>query len=404
MNRWTPMPCRPIAFSMPDGVSTMRGGGCPSRSARNSPLTATPPSDDEIDDVGVLDAVAEAAARRDQRIGERERSDVRRERSISVSRPHGAQRSRPRRRAGRRTRDPRCTCACGAARPPSAPTGEHRRSCSSRRGRSPSPARARRRRRGRARPRAARRRASSASGRRRTASRDCRAGARSSAASSGAVMRPRTPRLPSSVASTIGDAERLEELDAVELVRRGGRRRTASSPSFRAASAAASVTNGASPTPPAIIHASAGGSTGSNGRPSGPSSGSRAPASTRDSSVVPAPTRLLKIDTPDGRAVRVAQDFENRERTPQQREFQASARRLDHHELSGLRGGRDLRRGEREDVVVRRQPTVRDHRGVDVYGHTRSIHLAPCASCGCSPTRCSPARWEPHTSPSSCCS
>ena len=34
------------------GVSTMRGGGCPSRSARNSPLTATPPSDDEIDDVG----------------------------------------------------------------------------------------------------------------------------------------------------------------------------------------------------------------------------------------------------------------------------------------------------------------------------------------------------------------
>src|SRR6185503_4839883 len=46
MNRWTPMPCRPIALSMPDGVSTMRGGGCPSRSARNSPFTATPPSDD----------------------------------------------------------------------------------------------------------------------------------------------------------------------------------------------------------------------------------------------------------------------------------------------------------------------------------------------------------------------
>jgi hypothetical protein len=44
-NRWTPMPCRPIAFSMPAGVSTMRGGGWPSRSARNRPLTATPPSD-----------------------------------------------------------------------------------------------------------------------------------------------------------------------------------------------------------------------------------------------------------------------------------------------------------------------------------------------------------------------
>ena len=38
---------------------------------------------------------------------------------------------------------------------------------------------------------------------------------------------------------------------------------------------------------------------------------------------------------------------------------------------------------KREDVVVRRQPTVRDHRGVDVYGHQRSIHLAPCAFCGC---------------------
>ena len=45
-NRCTPMPCRPIAFSMPAGVSTIRGGGWPSRSARNSPLTATPPSVD----------------------------------------------------------------------------------------------------------------------------------------------------------------------------------------------------------------------------------------------------------------------------------------------------------------------------------------------------------------------
>ncbi len=37
-NRRTPMPCRPIAFSMPAGVSTIRGAGCPSRSARNSPF------------------------------------------------------------------------------------------------------------------------------------------------------------------------------------------------------------------------------------------------------------------------------------------------------------------------------------------------------------------------------
>jgi hypothetical protein len=45
-NRRTPMPCRPIALSIPDGVSTMRGGGWPSRSARNRPLTAIAPSED----------------------------------------------------------------------------------------------------------------------------------------------------------------------------------------------------------------------------------------------------------------------------------------------------------------------------------------------------------------------
>ena len=70
------MPCRPMAFSMPAGVSTMRGGGWPSRSARNSPLTATPPSDGEIDDVAVLDAVAEAAAGGDERVPERQRADA----------------------------------------------------------------------------------------------------------------------------------------------------------------------------------------------------------------------------------------------------------------------------------------------------------------------------------------
>ena len=42
-------------------------GGLRARS-RNRPLTATPPSDDEVDDVGVLDAVAEAAAGGDQRV------------------------------------------------------------------------------------------------------------------------------------------------------------------------------------------------------------------------------------------------------------------------------------------------------------------------------------------------
>ena len=42
--RWTPTPCRPIAFSMPAGVSTIRGGAWPSRSVRNRPFTQTAPS------------------------------------------------------------------------------------------------------------------------------------------------------------------------------------------------------------------------------------------------------------------------------------------------------------------------------------------------------------------------
>src|SRR6266511_3512816 len=41
-NRWTPIPCKPIALSMPDGVSAMRGGTWPSRSVKNSPLTTAP--------------------------------------------------------------------------------------------------------------------------------------------------------------------------------------------------------------------------------------------------------------------------------------------------------------------------------------------------------------------------
>ena len=45
-NRRTPMPCNPMAFNIPAGVSTMRGAACPSRSDRKSPLTAIAPSDE----------------------------------------------------------------------------------------------------------------------------------------------------------------------------------------------------------------------------------------------------------------------------------------------------------------------------------------------------------------------
>ena len=59
--------------------------------------------------------------------------------------------------------------------------------------------------------------------------------------------------------------------------RPAGRRRTASSVCRSACSASASVANGARPTPPATIQASAGGATGVNGLPSGPRHPMRSP-------------------------------------------------------------------------------------------------------------------------------
>ena len=76
MKRRAPIPCRPIAFSMPDGVSTMRGAGCPSRAFEKQALRHDRAEGRQIDDVGVLDAVAEAAARGNQRVLEAERADL----------------------------------------------------------------------------------------------------------------------------------------------------------------------------------------------------------------------------------------------------------------------------------------------------------------------------------------
>ena len=45
-NRRTPIPCSPIAFSRPAGVSTIRGAAWPSRASRNSPFETTAPSVD----------------------------------------------------------------------------------------------------------------------------------------------------------------------------------------------------------------------------------------------------------------------------------------------------------------------------------------------------------------------
>ena len=66
------------------------------------------------------------------------------------------------------------------------------------------------------------------------------------------------------------DAERAGRNRDRTARRRAARRRTASHVTPRARSASASAANGASPTPPATIQASVGGSTIVNGRPSGP--------------------------------------------------------------------------------------------------------------------------------------
>ena len=201
------MPCRPIAFSMPAGVSTMRGGACPSRSARNRPLTATPPSVDEIDDVAVFDAVAETSARGDQRI--RAASARRWQRTGPCQCASAFQTMREASNTGPSMHD-RTKCGVRRAR-----RGRARRSCSSRRGRSPSPVRATRR---TARPCAAASSRDGAHHRRRAADVQPDVALRRlprSAASSGAVTYPLSPRLPSSVARTTSTPKPFEQLDVV---------------------------------------------------------------------------------------------------------------------------------------------------------------------------------------------
>ena len=175
---------------MPAGVSTMRGGGWPSRSVRNRPLTATPPSDARSTACGVLDAVAEAARRRDERVLQVQRAELNGQVSHRLM-CHAAERvpDDGRRVEHRAVEAGADEVAAGAA------AGRARRSCSSRPCRSPSPARARRT------PAVPARAPSVGDGahhRRRAAGveRDGvgRAGASASARSSGAVTRPRSPR------------------------------------------------------------------------------------------------------------------------------------------------------------------------------------------------------------------
>ena len=76
---------------------------------------------------------------------------------------------------------------------------------------------------------------------------------------------------------------------------------------------------------------------------------------------------------PVGAPLRVAQDFEDRERPAEQRIH--AARGLDHHELSRPREAGDLRRVERQHAVVVGEPRVRQDHGVDVARHSPKYTL-----------------------------
>ena len=217
MNRWTPMPWRPMALSIPAGVSTIRSGGCPCALAEEETLDRHAAEQRQVDDAGVFDAVAEAAAGRDDRVGERQRADLDGEIHVNSRLPipnsHvrgpissgsresviGRYRVSPRR--SRRRQRPARRCTIGRSGGLRARCARGSRSCSTRPGRIPSRARPTPATAGRTRGDVRHR----FEHRLRTAGVDhdvAPIGARRSSRSSGTVTRPRSPTLPSSVAST----------------------------------------------------------------------------------------------------------------------------------------------------------------------------------------------------------
>ena len=82
------------------------------------------------------------------------------------------------------------------------------------------------------------------------------------------------------------------------------------------------------------------------------------------------------------RAVRVAQDFEDRERPAQQRI--RAARWLHHDELARAGERRDLGRGEREDVVVARTAACCAITAASMSTGIGEVYTWACGSCGCS--------------------
>ena len=59
--RWTPIPCSPIAFSMPAGVSTMRGGRMAFALGEKQTFDRHAPERREVHRAGVFDAVARSS-------------------------------------------------------------------------------------------------------------------------------------------------------------------------------------------------------------------------------------------------------------------------------------------------------------------------------------------------------
>ncbi len=143
-----PGPCRPIEFSMPLGVSAIRGVGRPDRGASMTDLVTTAPSLGHVEELGQLPAGGRAAGGGEDRVGQ---LDVARAGSLQVdacgsgrcrqvrahcrpaaARPSstaGASRARRARRTGSCPRRPSAPAARGTpARPRrTAPSGSPRR-------------------------------------------------------------------------------------------------------------------------------------------------------------------------------------------------------------------------------------------------------------------------------------
>ena len=76
MKRWTPIPCRPMAFNMPGGRFDDPRRRMALTLGKKEALDCDAAERCQVDDIGVLDAVTKAAAGRNQRVLEGEGADL----------------------------------------------------------------------------------------------------------------------------------------------------------------------------------------------------------------------------------------------------------------------------------------------------------------------------------------